>query len=150
MAQSLSKIYVHIIFSTKNRVNFISDDLVPELYSYLAGIIKAYDCNILKIGGMPNHIHILCVLSRKYSLSKLMEEIKKSSSKWIKTKAKNLCKFSWQNGYGAFSISQSQIEIAKKYIENQKEHHKQISFKDELVKLLQKYEIDYDEKYLWD
>ncbi len=149
MSQSLAKIYVHIVFSTKNRLNLITNNITQELYAYMASIVKANDSLIIKIGGTENHVHILCTLSKNYSLCKLVEKIKKSSSRWIKTKNIKFSKFAWQTGYGAFSACQSQIENIKQYIELQSEHHKKISFENELKNILKKYNIDYDEKYLW-
>ena len=150
MPQSLSKIYVHIIFSTKNRENLINQEIENELFSYVATILKALNCPAIKINGTRNHIHILCVLSKNISLYKVVEDIKKKSSKWIKTKGNGYSFFSWQNGYGAFSVSQSKVKMVLDYILKQKEHHKSVDFKAELLKFLKKYDLDFDEKYLWD
>jgi len=150
MPQSLSKIYIHIIFSTKNRNNYILPEIQNELYSYIASILKSLNSNAIKIGGTDNHIHVLCNLSKTISVSKIIEEIKKRSSKWIKTKDAKYSIFSWQNGYGVFSVSQSKLEITENYILEQKEHHKKIDFKDELRKFLKKHNTDFDEQYLWD
>jgi len=150
MSQSLSKIYVHIIFSTKKREASISKEIEDELYAYMAKIFMEYDSFALIIGGVENHIHILCILSKNYSVCKLIEEIKKSSSKWIKTKDKKYSRFSWQNGYGVFSVSQSQVPDVQNYIQTQKEHHKKISFEEEYREFLNKYKIKYDEQYVWD
>ena len=149
MSQSLSKLYVHMIFHTKYSQNLIRPEIEEELYAYMGGIIKANDSIPLKINGIENHVHILAVMSKNISLAKFLEEIKKNSSKWIKTKGENYKNFAWQGGYGAFSVSQSGIKEVKKYIENQKEHHKKVTFRDEFIQFLQKYEIEYDERYLW-
>lgn len=150
MPQSLNKIYIHIVFSTKNREPLISDDIKEDLYKYLGGICKNLECNPLQIGGYNNHIHILCLLSKKITLVKLLEEIKSSSSKWIKTQDTKFSNFYWQSGYGAFSVNPTEIEVVKNYILNQEEHHKVKSFKDEYRAFLKKYEVDYNEDYVWD
>ena len=150
MPQSLVKNYLHITFSTKNRLPFIDDPIESELYSYIGGICKNMECNPIIIGGYRNHIHILCTLSRKIALMKLIEEVKAHSSKWIKTKGQQYQKFYWQNGYGGFSIHESQVEHVKAYILNQKEHHKKTSFKDEYLVFLNEFGIEYDERYVWD
>ena len=150
MPQSLAKVYLHIVFSTKNRADLIKPEVETELYKYIAGILKNLECTAIKIGGTPNHIHILNTFARTITISKMLELVKKDSSKWIKTKGIEFNNFYWQNGYGVFSVSQSQINIVKNYIENQKEHHQKKVFKDEYLELLKKYNIDYDERYLWD
>ena len=150
MPQSLAKVYLHITFGTKYRQPIIKSDVEKELYKYLASICKANESPSIVINGVSDHIHILCVLSRKITISKLVEELKKSSSKWIKTKGSNYINFYWQNGYGVFSVSQSGVNAVKKYIQNQKEHHKKKSFKEEYLDALKKYEVEFDEKYLWD
>jgi len=149
MAQSLSQLYVHIVFSTKNRFPFIKEDIDDELYAYIGGIIKQYKGIPIMINGVSDHIHILSSLPRTISISKFIEEIKKNSSKWIKTKGNEYSNFSWQNGYGAFSVSSSKVDVVMKYIENQKNHHTKHGFKDELLLFLNEYNIEYDEKYLW-
>jgi putative transposase len=150
MPQSLAKVYLHITFSTKYRQPMIKSDVENELHKYLASIGRANDSPSIAINGVSDHIHILCVLSRKITISKLVEELKKSSSKWIKTKGSNYKDFYWQNGYGVFSVSQSGVDVVKKYIQNQKEHHKKKSFQEEYLDLLKKYDMEYDTKYLWD
>jgi len=149
MPQSLSKVYVHITFSTKNRYPFIDDNIKQELWSYLGGICKSLECNPIRIGGYNDHIHICCLLSKKITQIKLLEEIKKSSSKWIKTKGEQYENFYWQDGYGIFSVNPAEIEIVEKYIDNQQEHHKKLTFQTELLAFLKKYEVEYDERYLW-
>ena len=150
MPQSLAKIYIHIVFGTKNRIPFIQDMIEKELYAYIAGVLRRIDSPAMKIGGYFDHIHILCLLSRKYAISKVVEEVKKSSSKWIKTKNRDLHMFRWQNGYGAFSVSQSLLEQLEMYISNQKKHHRSKTFQDELRDLLQSYRVAFNEQYLWD
>ncbi len=141
---------MHITFSTKNRHPFIDDGIKEELFSYLGGICKNREYNPLILGGYKDHIHILCLLSRKIALMKLIEELKTHSSKWVKAKGNQYQRFYWQNGYGGFSIHQAQIETIKSYISTQEEHHKQLSFKDEYRAFLKEYNIDYDERYARD
>ena len=150
MGQSLVKNYVHIVFSTKHRQPFINEAIEKELYSYIGGICKALECPPIKIGGYYDHVHILCMLSKKITLMKLLEEIKSHSSKWIKTKDESLKNFYWQDGYGAFSVNPAEVDVVIKYIENQKEHHGKVTFQDEYRKFLKKYKVEYDEKYVWD
>lgn len=150
MGQSLVKNYIHIVFSTKNRLPMINESIEQELYSYIGGICNNLECLPIKIGGEKDHIHILCLLSKKIALTKLLEEIKSHSSKWIKTKDESLKSFYWQNGYGAFSVNPSQVETVVTYIENQKEHHRKTSFQEEYRAFLKKYNVEYDEQYVWD
>ncbi len=150
MSQSLVKIYTHIVFSTKHRENILGPDIYGELYSYLGGICNNLECSIIKIGGYSDHIHILCLFSKKITVIKLIEELKKNSSKWIKTKGVKYQNFHWQDGYGAFSVNPSEINIVIKYIENQSEHHKKSNYQHEYRAFLKKYNVEYDERYLWD
>ena len=150
MPQSLSKVYVHIVFSTKNRVNTIDKHIENSLYEYIGGICKGMECNPVIVGGHKNHVHILCLLSRKVAQMKLLEEVKKQSSKWIKTKGQQYQNFYWQDGYGIFSVNPAETSSVIDYIKTQEEHHKQKSFKDELRALLDKHKVEYDERYLWD
>jgi putative transposase len=150
MPQSLVKNYIHITFCTKNRYPFIDDEIKAELFSYLGGICKNLECNPIIVGGYREHVHILCLLSRKIALMKLVEELKSHSSKWIKTKGKQYQNFYWQNGYGGFSIHYSRIEVVKNYIFTQEEHHRKLSFQDEYRTLLKKSDINFDERYVWD
>jgi putative transposase len=150
MAQSLANVLIHIIFSTKNRFPFIKANIENELYPYLASICKACKSSAHQIGGTEDHVHIVCSLSRTIAIADLLEKIKKSSSKWIKTKGSGYTRFAWQNGYGAFSIGQSQLPVVKRYIAGQKEHHRKKTFQEEFREFLQKYQIQFDERYVWD
>ena len=150
MPQSLSAILVHIIFSTKNREPFIQPDIEPELFPYLATACKTADSPALIINGTMDHVHLLVKLGRKTSIADLVEEIKTSSSRWIKTKGGLYQKFYWQNGYGAFSIGQSGVVALKTYIVNRKEHHRVRTFEEEYREFLAKYNVEYDERYVWD
>lgn len=150
MGQSLVKNYIHIIFSTKHREPLIHPPVEAELHSYLGGICNKLDCQVIKVGGYNDHIHILCMLSKKIALMKLMEELKSHSSKWIKTKGTGYENFYWQDGYGAFSVNPSEIDTVIAYIANQHEHHSKKTFQDEYRAFLKKYNVEYEEKYIWD
>ena len=150
MGQSLVKNYIHIVYSTKNREPLIRPTVESELHSYLGGICKKLECPVIKVGGYTNHIHMLCMLSKKIALMKLVEVLKKHSSKWIKTKGPGYKNFYWQNGYGAFSVNPSEVDSVAAYIANQHEHHRNKTFQEEFREFLKKYNIDYDERYVWD
>ncbi len=150
MGQSLHKIYVHIVFSTKHREPKISKEIENELFSYLGGICKNLECNPIKVGGYKDHVHILCLLSKKISLMDVIEKVKSNSSKWIKTKGEQYSDFYWQNGYGAFSVNPTELDIVVSYIENQEEHHQKRTFQEEFLAFLKKYNVEYDDKYIWD
>ncbi len=150
MSQSLIKIYIHQVFSTKLREHILTPDIQIELYSYIGGICNNLECYPVKIGGHTDHIHILSLFSKKITLITLLEEVKRNSSKWIKTKGERFSDFHWQNGYGAFSVNPAEINVVSKYIENQAEHHKKVSFQDEYRAFLKKYNVEYDERYVWD
>jgi putative transposase len=150
MGQSLVKNYIHIVFSTKHRIHMIDDAIENELYAYLGGICNNLECQVLKVGGYTNHIHILCLLSKKITLAKLMAEVKANSSRWMKTKGEKYQNFYWQDGYGAFSVRQSEVQVVSNYIANQKEHHNKRSFKDEYRDVLKEHGLEFDEKYVWD
>lgn len=149
MAQSLSKVYVHITFSTKDRQNLIDQNLKESLYQYIGGVCRGLECNPVQVGGHTDHVHILCLLSRKISQMELLEEIKKQSSKWVKTRGNEFSNFYWQDGYGIFSVNPTQINVVIEYIKNQEMHHKTVSFQDELRAFLKKYKVEYDEQYIW-
>jgi len=148
MSQSFSKFYSHIVFHTKDNVKFIREDIEDELYSYMGGILRNCKSIPFQIGGTSDHIHILCTLPRTITLADLAEEVKKRSSKWIKTKGPQYKSFYWQEGYGGFSVGWSQVETIKKYIMNQKKHHANVSFMDEYKRLLKENGIEFDERYL--
>lgn len=150
MGQSLVKNYIHIVFSTKHRQPLIHPPFESELHAYLGGICNNLACQSIIVGGYTDHIHILCMLSKKIALMKLLEELKSHSSKWIKTKDKLLENFYWQDGYGAFSVNPSEVEIVINYIANQKTHHNKKSFQEEYIAFLKKYNVEYDERYVWE
>jgi putative transposase len=149
--QSLSKVFIHLVFSTKNRRPFIDEAIQPELYPYIAKVLYGECSSPAKIiGGVEDHLHILLNLSRTISIANLVETIKVQSSKWIKTKGSAYSKFHWQTGYGAFSVSSSAVDAVSQYILGQKDHHRKRTFMDEYRGLLDKHEMEYDEKYVWD
>ena len=150
MGQSLVKNYLHITFSTKYRQPFIIEKIETEVHSYLGGICNEMECTPVKIGGCDDHVHILCMLSKKIALMKLLEEVKSHSSKWIKTKGEEYKNFYWQDGYGAFSVNPSEVDVVINYIANQKEHHGRKTFQDEYRGFMKKYQVEYDERYVWD
>jgi putative transposase len=148
MPQSLARNVIHLVFSTKNREPYIVPPLRDKLFGCLAGILKEWDCRVMSIGGMPDHVHLLFSLSKTLALSKAVEEVKKSSSKWVKENGEP--HFYWQSGYGAFSVSASNEEQVIAYIINQEEHHRVRTFQDEFQMFLQKHGIEWDERYIWD
>lgn len=150
MPQSLAKLLVHLIYSTKNREPVLHDNVRSELHRYSAGILKELESPAILINSVEDHVHILYSHSKNYSPSKIVEEVKKGSSKWLKTKGAAYFGFHWQNGYGAFSVSQSGVAAAVKYIESQKEHHRRKTFQEEYREFLRRYEVPYDERYVWD
>jgi REP element-mobilizing transposase RayT len=151
MSQSLAQIYLHLVFSTKNRKPFLQNQsLRDELHAYLGGTCNNLGCPVLRVGGVADHVHVACRLGRTISVSDLVKELKRESSKWIKTNSPDLRDFFWQNGYGAFSISPSHVELLRTYIANQEEHHRVVTFQEEFRGLLRKYGIEWDEKYVWD
>jgi len=150
MAQTLVSLLIHIVFSTKHRQDLITPEIEPQLYAYLGGIARQYQSRLLSAGGTANHVHLLVSQSKNIALSDVLEELKKSSSKWIKTQGAEFGRFHWQDGYGAFSIGASQIPAVTAYLARQKQHHQKKSFQEEFIELLEKYGIEYAEKYLWD
>jgi REP element-mobilizing transposase RayT len=150
MPQSLSAILIHLVFSTKNREPFITPSIETELHPYMAKIFRELKSLSLTIDGTSDHVHILFSLGRVIKVADLIEEVKTESSKWIKTKGREFRNFHWQRGYGAFSIGQSNVIALKRYISNQKQHHRRITFQDEYRKFLKSYGIEYDERYVWD
>ena len=152
MSQSVAKVALHFVFSTKHRRPWLKDaELREELYAYMATILSDnVDSPAIIIGGVEDHVHILCLLSRKFAIMKLIEEAKTETSKWLKKQSPDLSDFAWQGGYGAFSVSESNIPQVKKYIANQENHHKKMSFQDEFRELCKRHGIELDERYAWD
>ena len=148
MGQSLSQLYVHLTFGTKGRKPYITVELEKELHAYIIGILRNMESPSLQINSVPDHIHILFRLSKNYALAKVVEEVKKSSSRWMKEKG--IKEFTWQIGYGAFSVSSSVVNRVERYIQRQKEHHQKASYKEEICDFMNKYDvIEYDGNYFW-
>ena len=150
MPQSLVRMLVHVYFSTKNRVDLIKPEIENDLFGYMHGIVENNKSKLILANGTGNHVHLLISLGKTADVSELVGDIKRDSSKWVKTKDAKFGDFHWQEGYGAFSIGQSQVEVVMNYIKNQKQHHSKQDFKNEFRGLLKKYEVEYDERYVWD
>lgn len=150
MANTFSQIYIQIVFSVKGRQNLINANWKDELHKYICGIVNANQQKVYAFGGMADHIHILISIKPNISISDLVRDIKANSSKWINENRYVAGKFQWQEGFGAFSYSKSQLDSVITYINNQEKHHQNKSFKDEYIQLLEKYGIEYDEKYLFE
>ena len=150
MPQSLSLIIIHIIFSTKDRAPLLDKDLSHELHLYLATVARNLDCECYSAGGVTDHVHLAIRLPRTVTIAKVIEELKTSSSKWLKTKSPNMANFAWQRGYGAFSVGPSDLSDLLAYIDTQEQHQRRYCFQDELRALLKKYGVEHDERYMWD
>jgi REP element-mobilizing transposase RayT len=149
MAQSLAKIVVHVVFSTKNREPLLSETIRNDLFAYIVGILNSLDCITLVINGTVDHVHALIAMSKTISLSKMMADMKGGSSRWLNSQGTMMKQIAWQAGYGAFSVSESQIAKVVDYIAGQEEHHRKTTFQDELILLLKKHKIEFDERYIW-
>ena len=150
MPQSLSLVLLHVIFSTKERTPFLKSAIRPKLHAYLATVARNLDSECFLVGGVEDHVHLAIGLSRTVTVAKLAEQLKTSSSMWLKTQSPDLAHFAWQRGYGVFSVGPSDLPALKLYISSQQQHHHHHTFQDELRVLLTKYEIPFDERYLWD
>ena len=150
MPQSLSKVIVHIIFSTKDREPWLGSDVGPRMHAYLATVCRDLGADLVRVGGVADHVHIVTTLPRTVSQAQLIEEIKKASSKWIKTLDARYRGFFWQRGYGAFSVTPSQLDTVVQYVEAQQEHHRTRTFQEEYRELLRRHGVDFDERYVWD
>jgi putative transposase len=151
MAQSLSNVLVHIVFSTKERKPFLRDlDIRNQMFDQLGGTSKTLNCQSIIVGGVEDHIHMLARQSRTIALSDWVKELKRVTSIWIKESSSKYESFAWQSGYGAFSVSQSQSKRVIKYIQEQESHHQTRDFKTEFRELLERHGIEYDERYVWD
>jgi len=149
LPQSFTCLHYHLIFSTKQRAPLITADLQPRLYDYIGGIIRGQDGCLLAAGGMPDHIHLLARLSKEVSVSGALRVIKTNSSKWVHETFPDHHAFAWQTGYAAFCVSYSGLESVKHYIASQAEHHRTVSFQDELRTFLRRHQMEFDERYLW-
>ena len=150
MPQSLSKVIVHIVFTTKDREPWLGSDIRPRMHAYLATIGRDLGADLARVGGVADHVHIVATLPRTLSQAQLIEQIKKVSSKWIKALDARYRGFFWQRGYGAFSVSPSQLEAVLQYVDAQPEHHRTRTFQEEYRELLRKHRVDFDERYVWD
>lgn len=151
MPQSLAKLWTHLVFSTRCRFPFLKDKTVrQQMHGYLAAVLRSHDCPTLLVGGESDHVHALFTLSRNYSIAEVVKEVKRTSSGWIKTIVPGQAKFHWQSGCGAFAVCQSHVEQVRHYIERQEEHHHRVTFQEEYRAFLKEYEMEYDERYVWD
>ena len=150
MPQSLSNILIHVIWSTKDRHPWLERGIREKTHAFLAGAVRQCNCEAYRVGGVADHVHLAVRLSRTLSVADLVKEIKVASSKWVKGQDTTVSDFSWQLGYGAFSVGMSQKETLLHYIDTQEEHHRTRTFQNEYRDFLQKYGIDYDERYIWD
>jgi len=150
MSQSLAKILVHLIYSTKHRDPILTPEVLPKLWGYQAGIFKDLESPAIEIGGTADHVHTLFEMSKTRDLCDVIEEVKKGSSRWIKTQGKAFQNFHWQGGYGAFSVSPIHAGKVRAYIVDQENHHREKTFQDEFRKFLKDYDVAYDERYVWD
>ncbi|MFN0138007.1 MAG: IS200/IS605 family transposase [Phycisphaerae bacterium] len=150
MASTLTRILLHVTFSTKQRAALIPAQTEPDLYAYIGGICRRMESPLLAINGTADHVHMLVSLAKTVALSDLMLHVKRDSSKWMKEKHAVLAGFGWQDGYFGFSIGESGVAKLREYIAGQKEHHKRVDFKDEVRTFLRRYGIEWDERYIWD
>ena len=150
MPQSLSQVIIHIIFSTKNREPWIDGDVRPRLHAYLATVGRDNGSEVYRVGGVEDHVHLVATLPRTLTQADLLEEIKKHSSRWVKEIDPKYAGFAWQRGYGAFSVSRSQLDAVIAYIDGQEEHHRKVTFQDEYRSFLKKHGVEFDERYVWD
>lgn len=149
MAQSLSKIYLHVVFHVKYTSPTIKEEHWERVHNYIGGLVDTTGCHVLCVGGVENHVHVLLMFSRTETVAYVVEEMKRNSSRWIKTISPRYEDFAWQGGYGVFSVSQSQVDKVMRYIGRQKEHHRKHSFQKEYLEFLRLHDIEYDEKYVF-
>lgn len=150
MPQSLANLLIHVVFSTKNRETLLTGPVGAEIHPYLAGVLNNVNCPTIQVGGVSDHVHLFFRLARTITISEIVEKVKTSSSKWIKTQGAQYAGFHWQSGYGAFSVSQSDSDAVTTYIRNQPDHHRKTTFQEEYRKFLDRHQIAYDERYVWD
>ena len=150
MSSSHHGILIHVVFSTKQRFKILHKDWRDDLFAYMGGIATEHKSKLLRSGGVEDHVHLLMKIHPKFAISDTIKLIKGNSSRWINDNKKIAARFEWQRGYGAFSVSESMSNTVKRYIENQEEHHRQQSFKDEYISFLKKHNIEYDRRYVFD
>ena len=149
MAQSLCKIYLHLVFHVKSTSPQIEPKHLDRVHSYIGQLINAIGCKVIRVGGVSDHVHVVCLLSKEETVAHLVEEVKRNSSRWIKTLDAGYEHFSWQAGYAVFSISQSVLDKTVEYVNHQKEHHIKTSFHDEYIQFLKLYQIEFDDRYIF-
>jgi len=149
MAGSFASLYYHLVFSTKDRRRLITPDIAPRIYEYIGGIIRAKLGVSMLIGGMPDHTHILTSLDKTIAVADALRDIKSNSTSWIRETFPAFAKFSWQEGYGAFTVSPGELDQVKAYIAGQEAHHRTVTFQEEFLEFLHRYQIPYDERYIW-
>jgi len=151
MPQALSAVYIHLVFSTKERRPWLQDRAEREaLHAFLGRASKELDCPPILVGGVEDHVHLLARFGRKIAQADWVKELKRVSNVWLKTRGRDYAEFEWQGGYADFSVSPSNLEKVKEYIANQEEHHRKVGFQDELRALLRRHDLEWDERYLWD
>ena len=151
MSQTLSNVLIHFVYSTKHRQTWLKDKHVrDEMYAIMGKILQDFDCHPILINGVEDHVHVLCDFTRNYTIKKVVSELKTGPSKWIKTQGAAYQDFQWQNGYGAFSVSQSQVDRVVEYIQTQAEHHREVTFQDEFLGLLRRHELEFDMRYVFE
>jgi putative transposase len=150
VAGTYTKLFYHVVFSTKHRQDLITPAIEDELQKYVAGIVRGIGGSCVAINGMPDHVHLLMILPPKIALSDALPEIKANSSKWVHASKPEMAKFAWQDGYAAFTVSKSAVEPVREYIRDQKLHHRGRIFQGELLELLARHEVEFDERYIWD
>jgi REP-associated tyrosine transposase len=151
MPQSLSAVYIHLVFSTKERRPLLSDKTVRDaLHAYIGGISKTLECPPIIVGGVEDHVDLLCRFSRTITQAEWVKEVKRVSNGWLKEQGRGYAEFEWQGGYADFSVSPSNLEQVKHYIGSQEDHHRKMSFQEELRVLLRKHDVEFDERYVWD
>ena len=150
MSSTYTKLLYHIVYSTKHRKTLITPELEPPLYAYIGGIVRGEGGTLLEIGGIPDHVHLVTRLKAHPSVAGFIKVFKSKASKWVNERSDQATRFSWQVGYGAFTVSASQLAHVRQYVRNQKEHHRTISFQEEFIALLEKHDVEYDERYIWD
>lgn len=150
MAGTYTKLFYHVVFSTKHRQNQITPAIEEELHKYIAGIVYGIGGSCVAINGMPDHLHLLMILPPKIALSDALREVKANSSKWVHESKPGMAKFGWQDGYAAFTVSKSAVDSVREYIRDQKMHHRGRDFQGEVLELLARHEIEFDERYIWD
>jgi putative transposase len=150
MPQSLARVFIHLVFSTKRRAPLLPQTPFAGLHSYAHGIFEKQKCHLIEMNNVSDHVHALFDLHRTEALSDVVMHVKKGTSRWLKEQGTEFAHFDWQDGYGAFSIGRSQRDEVLAYIRNQQEHHPRVSYEDEFRKLLKAYEIEFDERYVWE